>query len=421
MDLKTKLGRLAPVAPAGNAPRSVQGSTLGGDDRITLDVLRQRMEALLSKSPPVPRASAAAEPWSLPFLREPYAQGILTWRSEPLAGSAHVGRMPLSAAESSAAGMLALLALDPRLAGVDFRRALYLDTETTGLGGGAGTLAFLVGLARFDGNRLIAEQLLLASPSEEHAMLLYLAEQVETASCLVSFNGKAFDWPLLKGRFVMNRIPVPPEPLQLDLLHVGRRLHKHRIGSCTLKALEREVLGFERVGDIDGAEVAPRYAHFIRTGEAAALQAVVDHNWWDVLSMVALVGLYGEPLELLPREDLVGLAGTLHRARSWQQAGEAADQAVSHAADAPALEIRARIAKARGDKAQALRDFELACEASDEPRLRLELAMLYEHYVKRPLVALQFAQQGTGETAEAGAQRVARLQKKAARSTRKPG
>ena len=217
---------------------------------------------------------------------------------------------------SARAEALALLALDPSLAAADPASALYLDTETTGLSG-SGTIAFLIGLAGFDDGELVMEQLLLRTPSEEAALLARVSERIEAASLLVTFNGKAFDVPTLNGRFVMNRLPRPPERPHFDLLHVARRLHKHRVGSCSLKAVESEVLGFVRDADIDGADVAPRYGHFLRTGDESVLVSVVEHNAWDVVSMAALVGLYGEPLAALHEEDLVGLARTFRRARAF--------------------------------------------------------------------------------------------------------
>ncbi len=173
------------------------------------------------------------------------------------------------------------------------------------------------------------------------------------------------------------------------------------------------MLGFVRDADIDGGDVAPRYAHFLRTGDEGALRAVVDHNAWDVVSMAALVGLYGEPLGTLHREDLVGLARTYRRARALDQAEAAAEAAVSRGAGAEGLRIRGEIAKARGDRQRALGDFEALAEAVDDPSVRLELAKLYEHFVKEPGRALEVMDQGTGERPEAAERRRTRLARKA--------
>jgi tetratricopeptide (TPR) repeat protein len=213
----------------------------------------------------------------------------------------------------------------------------------------------------------------------------------------------------------MNRLPPLPERPHFDLLHVGRRLHRERLGACRLVTLESEVLGFVRGEDIEGADVPGRYSHYLRTGDQEALRAVVEHNGWDLVSMAALVGLYGEPLGTLHQQDLVALARTLRRAGALDQAQVAAETALDRGAGAAALRARGEIAKARGDRIRALADFEALSQELDSPSLRLELAKLYEHFVKEPLKALEIALAGTGETPEQSERRVARLERKAGR------
>ena len=176
--------------------------------------------------------------------------------------------------------------------------------------------------------------------------------------------------------------------------------------------LESEVLGFVRGPDIEGGDIAARYGHFLRTGDEEALSAVVEHNAWDVVTMAALVGLYGEPFDLLASEDLVGLARTLKRARAFDDAERAATFALERGAGPGALRVRGEIHKARGDRAAALLDFEELCAELDDPSARLELAKLYEHHVKEPLRALEVTQQGTGEPEEAALRRKRRLEAK---------
>jgi hypothetical protein len=172
------------------------------------------------------------------------------------------------------------------------------------------------------------------------------------------------------------------------------------------------VLGFVRGPDIDGGDVAARYGHYLRSGDEAALSAVVEHNAWDVVTMAALVGLYGEPMTSLHPEDLVGLARTFRRARDLERAREAAQAAVEQGVGPDALRVRGEIAKARGDRASALLDFEALAAEVDEPAVRLELAKLYEHHVKAPLSALSLVERGTGEAPEALERRRARLARK---------
>lgn len=388
-----------------------QGAVLAG--------LRRKMADILSKPPPVRPERIDPVIAELPFACVESESGPTYRRIERLPVSHHVGRIPVSAALDCRAAVLALLALDPSLAAADLRGALFLDTETTGLGGGAGTLAFVVGTAYFDGGTLVLEQLLLRTPGEEAPFLDRVAELVESSAMLVTYNGKAFDIPTLRGRYVMNGLAEPPERPHLDLLHVARRIHKARIGACTLKALESEVLGFVRDTDIDGVEVAPRYGHFLRTGDESVLRAVVDHNAWDVVSMAALLGLYGEPLDCLHGDDLVGLARTYRRAKAMDEAVRVADIAVARGAGPEALRVRGQIAKARGDRARALADFEALSSVVDDAEVRFELVKLYEHFVKEPGRALEVLALGTNESEPAVRRRRTRLERKA-RSSRDP-
>lgn len=415
MDLARKLALLDESL---ERRRGSESATPEESRRGTLDDLRRRMAEILGRPPAERRAPADPVATTLPFVRVEGDHGSLNRRLTTLPRSHHVGRIPASAAGDASMELLALVALDPGLADIDPRGALFLDTETTGLSGGAGTLAFLVGLAWLEEDRVFVEQVLLRTPGEEEAMLRHVATRIERATLLVSYNGKAFDLPLLDGRFVMNRIERPAARPHLDLLHVARRLHGPRIGGCSLKAVESEVLGFVRDGDVTGAEVAPRYAHFLRTGDEAALAAVVDHNAWDVVSMASLVGLYGEPLGALCPDDLVALSKTLRRAKAFERAGDAADRAVRSGAGPRAVEERAQVAKARGDRAAALADFESLCEELDDPAVRLELAKLYEHFVKEPSRALEVVARGTGESERAAERRRDRLERKARRGVR---
>jgi hypothetical protein len=235
---------------------------------------------------------------------------------------------------------------------------------------------------------------------------------------LVTFNGKSFDMPLLRTRYVMARQPVPAEPPHLDLLHVARRVHGKRVKQgCRLVALEREVLGFERHDDVESGDVAACYLHFLRTGHARALLGVIEHNAWDVTAMAALVGLYGEPLSGgLAADDLAGVAETLRRAGALDHALAAADAAVERGGASPeSLRARAHVARARGDRARALADFEQLAGSVDDPAARLSLAKLYEHWVKSPARALAWAEQGTGEPPEQAKRRADRLARKVAR------
>jgi len=411
MDFKRKLGFLpTPSTPPVNVPSAPAGSAPPGG---LLDELRHKMAEILERPLAAPPARRRADPseTTLPFAREDTPNGAIYRRHSILPPSHHVGRIPVDSAYDSRPELLALLALDPSLSGLHLGGALFIDTETTGLGG-SGAIAFLLGMAWFDEEkRLHVEQLLLRSPSDEPAMLDVLSERLGRTALLVSYNGKAFDWPLLKGRYVMNRREIPGDLPHLDLLHIGRRLHRQRLGACRLKTLESAVLGFERGEDVDGGDVPARYSHFLRTGDEEALRQVVEHNAWDVVSMAALVGLYGEPFDLMHGEDLIGFARTMKRAGALSVAERAADRALELGAKG-ALKVRGDVHKARGDRARALQDFESLAESLDDPALRLELAKLYEHFVKDPGRALEMLELGTGEAESAAEKRRLRLARK---------
>ena len=412
MDFKRKLSYLqAPSTPPVNVPLASPPPAQQAD---VIEQLRAKMAEILERPELGPQPARTADPsqTALPFTREETAEGPLYRRHVILAPSHHVGRIPVDAARSSRPELLALLALDPGLSGIELGGALFFDTETTGLGG-AGAIAFLLGMAWFDEQqRLNVEQLLLRSPADEPALLTHLTERLGRTTLLVSYNGKSFDWPLLKGRYVMNRRKIPADLPHLDLLHIGRRLHRARLGACRLVTLESDVLGFERGEDVQGGDVPARYAHFLRTGDEEALRQVVEHNAWDVVSMAALVGLYGEPFDLMHGDDLVGLARTMKRAGALAVAERAADRALELGATR-ALKVRGAVHKARGDRARALADFEALAKDVDDPALRLELAKLYEHFVKDPGRALAQLEHGTGEAADAVEKRRKRLERKA--------
>src|ERR1700736_4703624 len=173
---------------------------------------------------------------------------------------------------------------------------LFLDTETTGLAGGTGTYAFLVGLAWWDAGGLQTEQLFMRDFAEEHSILHELAARLAERPVLVTFNGKSFDWPLLENRFIMTRAILTPRlATHLDLLHPARALWKLRLGSVRLVELERHVLdaprlGWHREDDVVSALIPQYYFDYLRGGPAAPLAAVVRHNQMDLRGLAAIMG-----------------------------------------------------------------------------------------------------------------------------------
>jgi uncharacterized protein YprB with RNaseH-like and TPR domain len=249
----------------------------------------------------------------------------------------------LVAAEPAA---FAALGQDPRLADLDPSRAAFIDTETTGLALGAGTYTFLIGVGTYElrggdldrSGDFVVRQFFMRNPGEERAQLHLVEEILGNCTGIVSFNGRAFDLPLIQSRFILARMPFPLGGApHLDLLPPARRIWRARHGSCSLGNLERNVLGYWRTAeDVPGWMIPDIYRDYYRTGTAGDLLArVFYHNLEDITSMAVLgarmVGLFrsrgggvGAP-ELHPLEWL-GLA-RCYRDVAWDEAGIAAYRA----------------------------------------------------------------------------------------------
>ncbi len=294
----------------------------------------------------------------------------------------------------------------------DPEKWLFLDTETTGLAGGTGTYAFLIGLAWWDAGGLQVEQFFMRDFAEEHSLLEELSQRVAERPVLVTFNGKSFDWPLLENRFTMTRsITVPKLAVHLDLLHPARALWKLRLGSVRLVELERRVLdaprlGWHRENDVASALIPQFYFDYLRGGPAEPLAGVVRHNQMDLRGLAALFCKINELLSEAPNAtseieslDLFGLS------RFLQRRGEAdrAQTACAHALEAglPAeFRPRARrelalMAKQRGEHARAAGIWqEIIADPESGVQACEQLAIYFERYVKDLRQAMEFAQLG---------------------------
>ena len=168
--------------------------------------------------------------------------------------------------------------------------SLYFDLETTGLSGGAGTVPFIVGFGWFDGCRFETRQYFLRHLGHERRMLKAIADAVERAGALVTFNGRSFDVPIMDARFAFHRLDSPFAGMpHVDLLHPGR--HLWRSDETRLVTLERAVLGVHREGDVAGSEIPARYVGYLRTGDARPLEPVMEHNRLDLVSLGLLTGI----------------------------------------------------------------------------------------------------------------------------------
>jgi uncharacterized protein YprB with RNaseH-like and TPR domain len=272
---------------------------------------------------------------------------------------------------------------------------LFLDTETTGLSGGSGTYAFLIGVAWWESGGLEIEQFFMREYSEERALLLALRERIAEHPVLVTFNGKSFDWPLLETRYRMSRkISLPTPRAHLDFLHPARNLWRLRLGSVRLSELERYVLGWDRGADLLSGLIPQIYFDYLRGGPPERLVPVLNHNQMDLRGLAALstriLSLFSDAenlgkdgLELFGVSRICEKRGEHTRARNLYEKSIAS--ILPTETDRAARRLLARIAKRQGD-------FDLACElwsdavgnSRDGYEAYEQLAIYHEHKAHDP-------------------------------------
>lgn len=310
----------------------------------------------------------------------------------------YVERMPAPAALYNLSGA-ALRRMGWNGRAFDIEKCLFLDTETTGLSGGAGTVAFLVGVGYIQEGALTIEQFFMRDYSDEGALLTLLAGRMEAFECAVTFNGRTFDLPLLRARFTLNRMRSLPELFDLDLLHPARRAWKLRIESCRLTNIEEKILGMHRENDLPGAEVPERYFSFLKTGDMALVDDIIRHNRQDIATLAHLLlelsQVYAQPQAQPHAQDLFSLGKALERQGESAQARTLYQlSAVPRRGNSPA-ELRAESVAAEANCRLArlcLRagDVEAAVHALEQMAVRsqmgawphVELAKIYEHRKK---------------------------------------
>lgn len=285
---------------------------------------------------------------------------------------------------------------------------IFLDTETTGLAGGSGTYAFLVGLAWWEGGGLEVEQLFMRDFSEECSLLSALAERLAERRVLITFNGKSFDWPLLETRYRMSRKISPPCPrAHLDFLHPARNLWRLRLGSVRLSQLERHVLGWDRGADLMSDLIPRIYLDFIRGAPPERLIPVFHHNQMDLRG---LAGLSSRILSLLSDAETQGQDGLelFGVSRICEKRGDAIrarklyEQSIASAlpieTDRAARRSLARLAKRDGDFAVACELWRYALGNSRQGYEAYEqLAIYHEHKACDPHQAREVVRQALDE------------------------
>ncbi|MGH9219053.1 MAG: ribonuclease H-like domain-containing protein, partial [Vicinamibacterales bacterium] len=299
-------------------------------------------------------------------------------------------------------------------------RLLFLDLETTGLFGGAGTQAFLIGCAAIEGDSVRVRQFLLPGFEHERAVLNELQAWAKDHGAICTYNGRTFDVPLIETRFMFHRVPCPLDGVpHLDMLHAARRLWRQRPlttgtpdpddSSCSLSVLEKHLAGLHRIGDVPGYEIPSRFFRFVRDGDARPLEAVLEHNRLDLISLAVVLAraitlITRGPDEAKTAQEAYGLARVYERAGSHDNAEASLLRTIDfarrvggepevHAEALRRLAWLRRRARRVHEAADAWRELALLprCAASLRRQAKEALAIHYEHRSKNLQVARQHA------------------------------
>jgi hypothetical protein len=348
--------------------------------------------------------------------------------TETVHGSSRHGHRNIREAFGFDMTAAAMLANNHLISNLSCGDALFLDTETTGLSGGTGTMAFLIGLGWFKDGHFHMRQILSRDFSEEKAALTYLAEIASQKKFLITFNGKAFDINLLNTRFIMNRLRSELSLMpHLDLLHPSRRILGHRLANSRLVTLEAEVLGVEREGDIPGWEIPQRYFDWLRKRDGRLLTAIIEHNRLDVISMASLTAHLTEILggaemvQIVDDTDYMAAARLLLKRREKIAAAKVLTIVSTHEASQSPLIVKKELSllyKRTGKLEDAVRIWEEILETMPADFFAIvELAKCLEHRLRDIERAKQIVKSALecttlpGDEAEALSHRLIRLER----------
>jgi uncharacterized protein YprB with RNaseH-like and TPR domain len=405
MDVDDKLKRLRLEREARARSQKIEKTWAKIDSQDGLTV-KQKLERLITLTHDKGRLQGAASRAPRPEImkRDP-----IELHENPYLLGARYGQIPISLGLQIPGQVLAILSRDKSFETIDLSTAVFLDLETTGLAGGTGTVPFLIGLGYFRDDRFKVTQFFLGEMAEEERLIREVGQFFRDMDfqSLVTYNGKAFDVPLLETRFALHRTPFPVGDMpHLDFLFSARHLWKHKYDSCRLFDLARQIAQAERSEDIPGAEIPLRYFQYIRTGDFSLIEPILYHNQEDILSLLSVV-VAGAVLVDRNREaaergeadamDLYGVARLFERAGDVTRSAELLEKAlegrlsteVSHTA-------RKTLAKhfkknQAWDKAVSL--WQGMGEAEQAFSFR-ELSMYYEHKAKDYAEAIRNAEEG---------------------------
>lgn len=280
-------------------------------------------------------------------------------------------------------------------------KIVFLDTETSGLSGGTGTYAFMVGVGRFTAQGFTLAQFFMRHPAEETALLLGLLDFMHPFQAVVTYNGKSFDIPLLNTRFVMNHLDSPfGDKSHYDLLHLSRRLWRDRLADRSLGEIENKILGVNRSQqEVPGWMIPEMYFEYLRTQNALPLAGIFYHNEIDILSLTGLfsyqANLLEHPLDQhdLASLDMAALAKLFEKLENYELSlklyEKSMDQGLSDQFFWQTLQRFSYLHKRKGDIGAAIRLWEKAAENAELYAFE-ELAKYYEHEAKVPAQACEW-------------------------------
>ena len=408
MDIDDKLKHLRRERDARQRVQKIHSTweKLENDDEAGLTV-KQKLERLITLTNQTRAGRATAKSPAVETKRREAVQ----LHENPYTLGARYGQIPIAMGLQIPGAVLAFLSRDGAFETLDLGSAVFLDLETTGLAGGTGTVPFLVGLGYYRDDGFKVSQFFLNEMAEEGRFVREVAQFFGDMGfkSVVTYNGKAFDVPLLETRFALHRTPFPFRDLpHLDFLFSARHLWKHKYDSCRLFNLAQQVVQAERAEDIPGAEIPLRYFQYIRTGDFSLIEPVLYHNQEDILSLLSVV-IAGAVLVDRNQAatnrgrieadamDLYGVARLFESAGNAVQAAALLEQALegrltAHASQTARMKLSHHFKKSRDwDKAVSLwRDL----SRGDHAFSFRELSMYYEHKAKDYEEAIHAAEEG---------------------------
>ncbi len=401
-----------------------------GDRQAQLELLRRRIARM--ERPRVPAPAPVSQCDSLPGAEVENELGRYWLAEKFYPGRRRHGSVELDRLAELPGALLQAVSRG-EIPACPPERWAFLDTETTGLAGGAGTAAFLIGVGSIEDGGFRVRLFFMRDYAEEPAMLAGLAAHLAQYDVVITYNGKAFDAPLLETRYRLVRQRPPLErTAHLDLLFAARRLWRVRLESCRLIELENQILGVERQGDLPGEMIPYYYFDYLRTREAFRLVPLFHHNTMDIVTLAALTAVvlpvFASPAEAKLRhgQDLLGIARWLERNQDLEGALDLYRRAVERGLpDAHlfrAIWETARLERRLGRLERAVAVWcDLASGRNPFRRAALEeLAKYYEHTERNYPMALEMTTAALGlEAAPELVRRRERLERKAASHSRR--